>query len=79
MTPQPTLKTRRLVLRPFTVADADLHFHRIHAAHFTRNPASGRVMQKAGMQFEGIHRGLYQKNGVFEDAARYAIVRDDRA
>ena len=57
----------------------DLHLHRIHAAHFTRNPASGRVMQKAGMQFEGIHRGLYCKNGKFEDAARYAIVSTDRA
>lgn len=55
----------------------DLGLHRIHAAHFTRNPASGRVMAKAGMKFEGIHRGLYQKNGVFEDAARYAVVEGD--
>ena len=55
----------------------DLGLHRIHAAHFTRNPASGRVMAKAGMQFEGINRGLYQKNGIFEDAARYAVVRGD--
>ena len=55
----------------------DLGLNRIHAAHFTRNPASGRVMAKAGMQFEGIHRGLYRKNGVFEDAARYAVVRGD--
>ena len=53
----------------------DLGLHRIHAAHFTRNPASGRVMAKAGMKVEGINRGLYKKNGVFEDAARYAAVR----
>jgi ribosomal-protein-alanine N-acetyltransferase len=25
-------------------------FHRIYARHFTRNPASGRVMQKLGMK-----------------------------
>ena len=36
-------------------------------------------MQKAGMQFEGIHRGYYQKNGAFEDVARYAILKGDRA
>lgn len=57
----------------------DLGLHRMHAAHFTRNPASGRVMAKAGMTFEGIHRGLYQKNGVFEDAARYAVLETDLA
>ena len=30
-----------------------LGLQRIFAGHFTRNPASGRVMQKAGMTYEG--------------------------
>lgn len=54
-----------------------LDLHRVHATHFVRNPASGRVMQKLGMQFEGIRRGAVRKNGVFEDLATYAILRDD--
>ncbi len=54
-----------------------LDLQRIHAAHFTRNPASGRVMQKIGMTFEGIARQHMLKNDRWEDLARYAIVRGD--
>src|SRR3982750_3610086 len=32
----------------------ELGLHRIEARHFIRNPASGRVMQKLGMQQEGV-------------------------
>ena len=35
--------------------------HRIYAHHFTRNPASGRVMQKAGMTYEGTLRQHIKK------------------
>src|SRR4051812_12494432 len=31
----------------------DLSMNKIHAHHFTRNPASGRVLQKIGMKYEG--------------------------
>ena len=51
--------------------------HRIQATHLVRNPASGRVMQKLGMRFEGIRRGAIRKHGVFEDLATYAILGDD--
>ena len=34
----------------------ELGLNRIQARHITRNPASGRVMQKLGMTFEGVHR-----------------------
>lgn len=54
-----------------------LALHRIHAAHLVRNPASGRVMQKLGMTFEGIHRHAVRKWGVFEDVAHYGILRTD--
>ena len=57
-----------------------LDLNRIHAAHLTRNPASGRVMAKAGMRFEGVLRQHYIKNGRAEDVAVYAVLRDeDRA
>lgn len=55
----------------------ELGLHRIHAHHFTRNPASGRVMEKLGMQFEGVQRAAVKKSGRFEDLACYAILATD--
>jgi [ribosomal protein S5]-alanine N-acetyltransferase len=46
----------------------------IHAGHFTRNPASGRVLQKLGMRPEGLLRQRILKWGVFEDIAVYSIL-----
>lgn len=54
-----------------------LGLQRVDARHFLRNESSGRVMQKLGMKLEGIHRQSLKKWDVFEDAARYAIVRED--
>jgi [ribosomal protein S5]-alanine N-acetyltransferase len=54
-----------------------LALHRIHASHLTRNPASGRVMQKAGLSFEGILRQHVLKDGHFEDLAKYGMLRTD--
>ena len=54
-----------------------LGLHRVQARHFTRNAASGRVMQKLGMRYEGMQRGALRRWGVFEDVALYAILADD--
>ena len=35
------------------LAFGPLGLHRVEATHLTRNPASGRVMEKLGMRFEG--------------------------
>jgi RimJ/RimL family protein N-acetyltransferase len=51
--------------------------NRIHAYHFVRNPASGRVMAKIGMQYEGLLRQHVLKWGRFEDLALYGILRSD--
>lgn len=51
--------------------------HRVQARHDTHNPASGRVMQKAGMSFEGIDRQSSLKHGEFRDCARYAILANE--
>jgi RimJ/RimL family protein N-acetyltransferase len=52
-----------------------LGLHRIHAAHLRRNPASGRVLQKIGMTYEGRLRAHVCKWDVFEDIEKYAILR----
>ena len=53
--------------------------NRIEAMHFSRNPASGRVMQKAGMEHEGTHRQAIFKWDEYLDAERYAILRREWA
>jgi [ribosomal protein S5]-alanine N-acetyltransferase len=54
-----------------------LNLNRIHAYHFKRNPASGRVMQKLGMKHEGTSPQHIMKWGVFEDVELYGIIRSD--
>lgn len=55
----------------------DLDLHRIYSAHFARNPASGRVMQKLGMAYEGCRRQHTLKWGEFLDVMDYAILKAD--
>jgi [ribosomal protein S5]-alanine N-acetyltransferase len=59
-------------------AFATLELNRIQACHFPRNPASGRVLEKAGLQREGVLRGYILKNGVSEDVIMYGIIRADQ-
>ena len=54
-----------------------LHLHRIFAHYFVRNPASGRVMEKAGMLREGLLRGHMKVREVYEDLVLYGITVDD--
>jgi RimJ/RimL family protein N-acetyltransferase len=55
----------------------ELGLHRIHANHFGRNPASGRVMQKIGMRYEGCLRQHARKWDAFEDIVQYGILRSE--
>lgn len=55
----------------------ELGLNRIYAHHMVRNPASGRVLEKSGMQREGLLRQRVRKWGKFEDVAILAIVRQD--
>jgi len=48
---------------------------RVHASHITRNPASGRVMQKLGMKHEGLRRQHVKKWDTFEDLEVYGILK----
>jgi ribosomal-protein-alanine N-acetyltransferase len=54
-----------------------LSLNRIHAMHLSQNPASGKVMRKIGMRYEGARRQHVLKWGSFEDVELYGILRDE--
>ncbi len=54
-----------------------LKLHRIASHHFHTNPASGRVMQKAGMTPEGIRREHFKKAEVYLDIHDWGILREE--
>jgi RimJ/RimL family protein N-acetyltransferase len=54
-----------------------LGLHRIYATHFGGNPASGRVMQKVGMRYEGCLREHVWRWGEPQDLLYYGILRAD--
>ncbi len=55
-----------------------LKLHRVEAQHELANPASGAVMKKAGMRYEGTLRGRLYNKGKYVDVALYAILSSDR-
>jgi ribosomal-protein-alanine N-acetyltransferase len=56
----------------------EVGLNRISAEHNTQNPASGRVMQKAGMTLEGTFRQRrIGKDGNFWDSSAWAILRGE--
>ena len=55
---------------------AELDLLRVFAVPFVRNPASARVLERAGYQLEGTMRRSAVKDGVVLDQLLYAAVRD---
>lgn len=55
----------------------ELDLNRIQARHMTKNPASGRVMEKIGMQREGTLRQSLHRFDSFEDTHVCAILREE--
>ena len=50
-------------------------FHRISLAHDAQNRASGRVMQKAGLQYEGtLREAVLRRDGTWTDRIMYGAV-----
>lgn len=58
-------------------AFAETKLARIQATHFVQNPASGRVMTKIGMAYEGCLRQYVKKWGNPIDLKMYAILRTE--
>lgn len=52
-------------------------FFRVHCYHADQNPASGRVMEKCGMRYEGTMRLACVCNGGRFDQVNYAILREE--
>lgn len=55
----------------------ELSLHRLEALCLPRNIASARVMELAGLVYEGTLKGYVRKGDVFEDLAMYARVASD--
>lgn len=49
---------------------------KIEAEHFGANIASGAVMRKAGMIYQGTVPGKYEKDGIVYDAPQYIMTRE---
>lgn len=54
----------------------EMQLNKIFATHMMRNPASGRVMQKIGMEQEGVLKQHALKWGEFVDLVAYGILRE---
>lgn len=68
-----TLAVRGLTAHAFKTFD----LVRIYASVFAWNPASARVLEKAGYRLEGRMRGAVIKDGKITDQLLYGITRDD--
>lgn len=55
----------------------DLQLNRVYGRCMVSNRASRRVMEKAGMVFEGCHKQEILKDGVYEDINYFAILAED--
>ena len=55
----------------------EVGFNRIEAEHDVNNPASGRVMEKAGLRYEGTLRQSGRNNQGIVDLVWRAILRSD--
>ena len=56
----------------------DVNINRLEAYHSVENPASGRVLQKAGFFLEGHMKQKYAAwNGICHDSDFYGLVKDD--
>jgi len=55
----------------------DLKLNRIYAGYFSRNAASGRVMEKNGMKREGVLRQHVRKWDEYVDLVYYGILREE--
>jgi len=56
----------------------EIGFNRLEARCFDGNPASARVLEKAGMSYEGTSRSSHLLGGHYRDLHHYAVLRDDR-
>ena len=55
----------------------ELKLNRIFAHYMTNNPASGKVMRKIGMSYEGCSRQHFKKWGEYMDMKMYGMLKSE--
>jgi ribosomal-protein-alanine N-acetyltransferase len=66
-----TEAARAMLAHAFTA----LSFNKVNAHHVTRNPASGRVLEKIGMRREGLLTAHTRRWDKYEDCIAYGLTR----
>ncbi len=66
-----------VLMRLICFAFEEMKLNRVEATHFPENSASGRVMQKAGMSYEGLLREKVLVKNNFQDLNLYAILKKE--
>ena len=56
----------------------EVGMQRIEAGHDPKNPASGAVLRKCGMQYEGTLRCRIRSNQGITDVAWYSLLKEER-
>lgn len=54
---------------------SQMKLNKVMGRYFVSNPASARIMEKCGMEFEGIQKEVALKNGVYHDIGFYGLTR----
>jgi [ribosomal protein S5]-alanine N-acetyltransferase len=54
-----------------------LGLERVFASHDVRNDASGKVLSRLGMKYEGILRRNHMVKGILTDSAHYSILKEE--
>lgn len=54
----------------------ELELNKIYATHFLHNPASGKIMEKIGMEQEAVLKQHAKKDEEYFDLAMYSIFKD---
>ncbi len=61
-------------------AFTEVGFQRIFARHHAKNAASGKVMEKCGLKYEGLFRkGCKNNKGILVDCKQYSILKEEYA
>ena len=55
----------------------EIGYNRIYSGHASENPASGKVMQKCGMVYEGTLRQACKQHNRLFDEVKYAVLAED--
>lgn len=54
-----------------------VNLNKLEATHLLGNPASGRVLEKLGFQYEGFQRQGYFKDSRFQDVVLYGFLKPE--